>query len=108
MQSIRNTQHPYCQQNAESIYKGYTLNTTLCALSNPIPYMITKDTTAKLIHYISLICIHPLNSETLRHSLNNNKSSDTSLFTLCVGSNSKRVKTLNHNYYCVNNPGIQQ
>ena len=92
MQSIGNTQHPYCQQNAESIYKGYTLNTTLCALSSPIPYMITKDTTVKLIHYISLVCIHPLDSETIRHSLNNNnRSSNTSLFTLCFSLKSKIV-----------------
>ena len=91
MRSIGNTQHPYCQQNAESIYKGYTLNTTLCALSSPIPYMITKDTTVKLIHYISLVCIHPLDSETIRHSLNNNKSSNTSLFTLCFSLRSKIV-----------------
>ena len=53
--------------------------------------MITKDTTVKLIHYISLVCIHPLDSETIRHSLINNKSINTSLFTLCFSLKSKIV-----------------
>ena len=41
---------PIANKNAESIYKGYTLNTTLHALFNPIPYIITKDTIVKVIH----------------------------------------------------------
>ena len=44
------TTSPLLTKNAESIYKGYTLNKILSVLFNPIPYIITKDTTAKAIH----------------------------------------------------------
>ena len=60
-------------------------------MSSPIPYMITKDATVKLIHYISLVCIHPLDGESIRHSLINNKGSNTSLFTLRFSLKSKIV-----------------
>ena len=40
---------------------------------------------------MSLVYIYQLDSKAMRHPLNSNDSSDTSLFTLCSGLKSKRV-----------------